>query len=472
MMHLNFYDLLSKFTCIPLPIQAYFNGIMPETTPLDIDLLWDKIIDRFKLLFPLYKTEQINDFKLDILLSLYTSARFTMAEAIDTGEIAKAYIEYDPASCSIFYTPDSIRPTLALVKQQLKQLCGAFLAGQYFDSTTLQYFSAYANQTSIKVFSELDFFNYLKEYKHWPYFLDNQYGMTVTELYDSYHRIQDSIQLKDNNAENSFQANFSAYIFEELFHPIKFSNLLTNYFKYFSDIFYESGPSETIAIREKVLSQLIPFFQLPFSIQERMSSDYCLALAEYVHSKDESEKKLRYYQQLNSALLQAYYLFPLLQITFCKTLFTASDQNLKSIVSQLEEYLSTSKLHFHEDISTHLNQVKDLYYPNKPSKEKPITNSSNPVWITNKEKDGQKGRNNIAIQSFQINSTYSFFYQPRRLNVIEQCMLPNCPWNPPYYLEIMQNAILNPYPGGFSGADATWNYLHYLRDKNNDHYNF
>lgn len=461
MLNLNFFDILNKFTCIPPNIQYYFCDLIPESKEIDVDLLWHKITERFYSLYPYFKTDILDSLKHEILMSIYTSARFAITKEISNPDIVKAVIQSYSAPN---YAPDStasIHTGLSIIKKDLKNIERIHLAAQYFDTSTLQYFSPFWQKDRFKVFSAFDFYSYIKEYKHWPCHPDNRYGIPLTELLDSYQRIFDGI-FKPTQSTDMFEENFSAYIFEELFHPFALTDFIITFFDNFSDLFYSTKGEKNIVSREYVLYLLATFFNLPRSVRDG-SKEYLDALKAHAQEIDSSDKERSYNKQLSSIIFNSFFLVPLLQAICCKSLYSVINQDLKSLEELLRNYLMNTNFNYRIDISNNFSRTKELYYPQQPKKGEPVTSSNIPVWNYNKS-NRQAGRNNTTIDTFEINMTYYLFHYPLLLSIPEQILYQKLLWNPPAQLEIILKYIFDCEPECNCPAKKTFNYQKYTTE--------
>ena len=470
MIYYSFYDLLEKSCHIPFNISQFYEGlgvcshsesfeeaINDENS--SVSVLWNEVVNRHNFLFPLFSSEDIfQPFKREVIMSLYASLSYTTAEFVSKTDVANSYIKVDPAANSSLDTRNSIKASVNTNSRVIGRTPNVNITGQYVETNSLQYFIPFGvPDKEFKVFNLLDFYYYQEKYTSWPFYETNKYGMNLESLVKTYNYFFE----KDLFVEKK-EDNFSAYIFEELFQPVRLTSFISDAISAFGDLFYKYQEP----VRERTIRLLCPFYRLPLSVQKMDSGKYLNALKNYVMASDKEKSMtwLAYLKELNTVLFLAYCVFPLLQTTMARALHTLKQGDLKAMKECLEKYISSNPTEFsyHLEIESYLNKLKTLEYPLSPNKQR------NGGGTSTKISDPQdKKRNNKAIKTFDINLTNSFYNQPHIYDLIDYSSLPNNVWSIEVYLQNLQSILVNNSNCGAS--DQTYNYLHYLRMENKDY---
>lgn len=461
MLYYNFYDLLEKSCHIPNNISVFLEGLglyssdrdFKETINNEDDLingLWNDVVDRHNMLFPLFSSKDVfHPFKSEVIMSLYASLSYTTVESVTKRDIANSYIKVDPAAKSNPDTQNSIKSSVNKHSRAIAKIPNIKITGQYVDTNALQYFAPFGiSDNKFKVFNELDFYYYQEKYTIWPFYESNKYGMNLESLVKGY----------DYFFEKK-EGDFSAYIFEELFQPIRLTNFISDFISVFGDLFNKYQDP----IRERTLRLLSPFYRLPLAVQEIDSGNYCNALKNYMmeSEKEKSMTKIAYLKELNSVLFKSYCIFPLLQAAMARALHTSKGEDLNAMKECLKQYISnnSSDFQYYSQIKCCLNQLKKLEYPLSPSRQRKGESTGTKIIDSQ-----QKKRNNNAIKTFDINLTHSFYNQPHIYDLIEYSFLPNNGWSIEMYMQNLQSTISS--YSNCSASDQTYNYLHYLGIEN------
>lgn len=470
MLYYNFYDLLEKSCHIPVNISRFYEGLglcsadrnsEGETNSEDnlINVLWNEVVNRHGFLFPLFSSEDVfQPFKSEVIMSLYASLSYTTAEFVTKADVANSYIKIDLAAKSNPDTQSSIKSSVNKNSKKIGAIPNVNITGQYVETNALKYFVPFGiPDKEFKVFNLLDFYYYQKEYKKWPFYEANKYGMNLESLIKSYNYLFE----KDPFYEKK-EDNFSAYIFEELFQPIRLTRFISDYMSVFGDLFNNYQEP----VRERTLRLLSPFYRLPLAVQQGDSGKYCNALKDYMvpSEKAKSITWIAYLKELNSVLFRSYCVFPLLQTTMARALHTSKEGDLNAMKNCLEQYIWSNSLEFPycSQIRTHLDQLNELEYPLSTIRQRKGESAGTKIIDSQDKK-----RNSKAIKTFDINLTHSFYNQPHVYDLIEYSSLPNNGWSIEMYMQYLQNTIVNCI--NWEASDQTYNYLHYLRTENGDY---
>ena len=473
MLYYSFYDLLEKSCYFPFNISQFFEGLgvrpheaNSEDTINDendlINVLWNEVVDRHNLLFPLFSSEDVfQPFKSEVVMSLYASLSYTTAECVVKTDIANSYIKVDPAAKANTETQSSVKASVNTHSRLIGSIPNVEITGQRVETNALKYFVPFGMpDKEFRVFNALDFYYYQEKCTIWPFYEANKFGMNLESLVKGYTYFFEKDTFIDRNEDN-----FSAYIFEELFQPIRLTHFISDFISIFGDLFYKYQEPA----RERVLRLLSPFYRLPLAVQKRDSIKYCNALKTYITAmekgteKEKSITKIVYSKELNSALFLSYCIFPLLQAVMARALHTSKEGDLKVMKNCLEQYISDNSADFlyYQEVKNHLKSLNELKYPLSPKLQQKGNGAATKIADPQDKK-----RNNKAIKTFEINLTHSFYNQPHIHDLIECSSMPNNGWSIEIYLQNLQNSIFTYF--NYVASDQTYNYLHYLRMENKD----
>lgn len=409
MINYNFYDLLQNYSVFTYHLKETFSlpDISKAQTPREkIDLIW-KELDQYCEVFPIDLHDTIQVLKNDVLMSVYASVNYTNTDPISQKEIFKEAKKVDPAFIDNLNSGESERSNLSHKKTSLSQ---AFhnrdYSGQYFDDNSLLYFAPYwlKETDNFKCFNKLDFYYYIKESSHWPFYPDNRNGMTFAKLLDSFDRIFQ--HWKEKRPELNFDNIFSAYIFEELFYPVNFIQNVTEYISVFKHPLQDlKTPKREQAI---ILSRIL--FKMPPSLWNIVHKSFYTSLAAYITNP----RNMTDYSNFRLITCQMFYyqnfLYPALQTLFAMALYHGLGSDLNETQAVLQSYITDNLKDFdyYSPLKNQMLLIQDLTYP------------STQKGKTMKLKDGSdKKRNNKAIESFEINFTKNFYAGKRIRNFPE-----------------------------------------------------
>lgn len=442
-----------------------------KSDKISIGDVWNRLVECCEI-FPLKLHDAIACMKNDVLMSLYTSATYGAQETIGKSKIALAYINNEPKDMRNGDHSRDIRKGISVCQKNLqKSITPMHLSGQLFDQNALEYFQPYWNPqvSDIKVFNELDYYFYIKEYKHWPFHTDNLDGMRLQELFKSLNSIFKDIYTRTEKHFTLSEAH-SVYIFEQLFQPAHLAQYITGYLNCFEDLFYKYKNQE----RERSLLLSLPLFKLPLPVIDSMKDSYLKALREYIKFPNDSYNESLFIQHMNLALLYKYCLFPLLQTILANVLFISAGGDYNKIKQLLTEYLENEQPHDYSPsiMKINLDTISQANYPSRPLKK----NESDKTQVKNEDtisenktvsilNDNVTTRNNTSVETFEINLTYNFYCRRKISNIFEyRREHRNFTIDIDYLNDIKNLGYFNSYYN-IKNGNNTDNYLHY-KNKN------
>lgn len=395
-----------------------------------IDSLWERIKTVSKDSFIGIASSILDSIKTDVLFSLYTSVCYTINPGIPRSEIIPLLQSLDPALKNED-SAKSERENLSHKKSSLRKdfqpkNIEVLLAGQYFDNNTLLYFQPFWDISSgpIRCFDVADYIRYIKNSHYWPYDNQNCNGMSFNDYFNGIRNMAPNCF--DNEKMGSllpFDAEFSIYIFEQLFSPVSFIDNLLLHQQNFADLFDKLSNSS----REQSIILLQPLFKLPHSLWECLSDSYVKSLRNYINEPNNIELTNTLCDNMKLTLFYKQFIYPLIKITVGNFLYYTYAGNLTFIKELLYDYLSshTDFLNYQSTFINRMDALAITTYPNKKAidsvgaylHEMQIYQKLNQEAKTKhpqpKEPRGNDAkRNNKSIKSYEINFTYQFFRHP------------------------------------------------------------
>lgn len=228
MINYSFLDLIRKTENTPFDFKDRSFPSSNEISDEDklVNFLWSEMEKICETYTP-DSQKHVKALKYDVLMSVYASAYYTCLPTAELADIFSAAKEFDSA----LNNPDSIKSAQTNLSGKKKEL-------QQFDTNEIKYLSHYwLEEDTFKTYNALDFYYYLIQYSAWPYYPDHLNGMN---FYKYFSGIENMFSHRMKNKSCKLEDSFSAYIFEELFHPINFISNVTKYFSVFSDRLYEA----------------------------------------------------------------------------------------------------------------------------------------------------------------------------------------------------------------------------------------
>lgn len=419
MINYNFYDLLQNYSVFTYFLKKSFSlpDISKAQTPKEmIDLIW-KELDQYCEVFPIDLHDTIQVLKNDVLMSVYTSANYTNRDPISQNEIFEKIKKMDPAFISNPNSAESERSNLSHKKASLSRAFSNMdYTGQYFDSNSLLYFAPYwlKEADNFKCFNKLDFYYYIKEYSHWPFYPDNRNGMMFAELLASFDTIYQ--HLKEKRQELSFDNIFSAYVFEELFYPISFSRNVTEYLSVFAHLLHDiKSPKREQAI---ILSRIL--FKMPPSLWNMVHESHYSSLAAYIANPRNITDYSNF--KLNTCQMFFYlnFLYPALQTLFAMALYHGVGSDLNKTQEVLKCYIidNLKAFDYYSPLENQMSDIQALAYPS--------TQKGKTIKLNG---GSDKKRYNKALESFEINFTKYFYARERIRNFPEYWLTTGNPNN-------------------------------------------
>lgn len=414
MINYNFYDILDNTSfinqnnfCIPTVSDIKGNELVEE--------VWNKLeIICSNLPIPLDHMAKV--LKSDVLMSVYTSILYTIISPITLNDIYSTIKEKDPVSVN----ENSFENEICKIQEKRRVLFGSYHkptlpSGQFFDNNPLQYLSGFweRGNEGFKSFNHWDFCHYIQFNTAWPFHPDNTDGMM---FHDYLEGIRDMFQHNLDNVNRreqkqlEFDDVFSAYIFEELFHPRSFIQNVAEFISAFESIFNNTKEPK----REQAIFLLQPLFKMSPSLWSETKAAYFSAIKTYIDNSNKVEATFKFSAALGEILLYQNFLFPYLQAVFSMAIYIASDSDLEQIKVTLSDYISShlSDFDYFNPLKEQLNHLSEITYPE--------TGGRNSKKI---DDENDTKRNNKTIDSFEINFTYNFFSTPHTLDYFENFRL-------------------------------------------------
>ena len=246
-------------------------------------------------------------------------------------------------------------------------------------------------------YDAIDMAYYIRHYKGWLFYPDNMYGMAFytyhKAMYDIFSR-----EDKNTNAPYTFNKDFSAFIFEELFSSQSLMSTALSFSKHFSELFSDTKTGD----REQAMVLFLPISLLSHDIRILYEPYYIGLIRKWSNSKLDSvlDEIIRTYASMLS--LTDYYI-PLLEISFILAIAEMYKYEgkgsivAKDICKDLEQAYIAKNKRLYDRINDTFLAFQEARYPNGTMMIDDIT----------------KKRNNKAISTFEINFTYGFLHLSR-----------------------------------------------------------
>nr|WP_130789979.1 hypothetical protein [Lachnoclostridium pacaense] len=403
MLDYNFHEILLRIKDYPSEYrdlcQSHRASIKAEAKAYSIDEMW-QLIESICGSFSSEFVPVINSIKSEILISVYTTVLYTLTPAIQVNDLVNAFIDSDPSNAE--ENKANTKRRLDTICKDLKSnVTSLYFSTHYNNFNAMHYFLPFWDSTrELKVFNPLDFYTYIKAYKHWPNYPQNQYGMTFNEWYKEMFSI---FTLISSTATSPTERELSSYVFEQLFHPGKFMRNAVDSIQ----IVKEEFNSIKMPTRERFMTLTIPLATIPEQLQDTIKNPYFKSLSDYLTDYNNPIKKLAFRNYLYKAFFYQGCIFPLVKTLFSYLLFLEysdnENYNLKEIAETLNSYITEhiEKFNYTDSLKTLFNSFSIQSYPKKDKAQKEL------LFIhSNTEK-----RNNISVETFEINYTYNFFLQ-------------------------------------------------------------
>ena len=396
MLNLSFLQLTYCLGYYPekyLELCNYCNSLRSD--PMLFQDAWDILIN----ICPESSHDILEAMKLKILMALYTAVSYEQQSVEPKSCIQDAYQKFDSS-----VDKETAKRTLSRSAGDLRQNKIGF-SGSYCNNINLQYLSPFWNSDEpFKCLNALDFYFYIKNYKHWAFYPDNTNGMT---FYEWFKGIQ-SIVYYDKPAEDfhlaeeiSIDKELSAYITEQLFHPIAFCKNVLDFCEYFGKDFNNKD-----FLRESAMQLFIPLSYLPVSWQEKIKGCYSNALEKYLKETNNVVNQVHFSNYLKDIYFKVGCLESFAEAFLATCLLPRGFQSIEGILPAIKETLSTN-------ITDILNKNPDFsYYSQMHSYLNKFRNSVFPTTDNGRKisfsDDNTKKRNNRFIETFEINYTFYF----------------------------------------------------------------
>ncbi len=457
MINYNFYDILDNtsfinhdYFSIPTVSNIKGNELVEET--------WNKLeIICSNLPIPLDHMAKV--LKSDVLMSVYTTIFYTILSPINLNDLYSTIKEKDPVSVN----ENSFENERYKIQEKRRELFDSYnkptlSSGQFFDNNPLQYLSGFweRGNEGFKSFNHWDFCHYIQFNTAWPFHPNNIDGMMIHDylkgIRDMFQHNLDDVNRREQK-QPEFDDVFSAYIFEELFHPRSFIQNVTEFFTAFESIFNNTKEPK----REQAIFLLQPLFKMPPSLWAETKEAYFSAIKTYIDNSKKVKANFKFSAALGEILLYQNFLFPYLQTVFSMAIYNALDSDLEQIKVTLFDYISTHLFDFDyfNPLKEQLNHLSEITYPE--------TGGRNLKKI---DDENDKKRYNKTIDSFEINFTYNFFGTPHTLDYFENFRLyGNAGTTVEYYLHNLTRKYFFEFNSVRPGT-STSNYLR-LQSKRN-----
>lgn len=403
MLDYNFHEVLLRIKDYPSEYrdicQSHWTSRKSEAKEYSINEMW-QLIESICGSFSSEYVPIINSIKSDVIMSVYTTVLYSLTPTIQINDLVNAFIDSDPSNAE---------ENKANTKRRLDTICKDLesnVTQLYFSTHNnnfngMHYFLPFWDSTKeLKVFNSLDFYTYIKAYKHWPNYPQNQYGMTFNEWYKEMFSIFTFI---GTSATSPTEREHSSYVFEQLFHPGKFMRNVMDNIQTIEDDFN----SIKMPTRERSMILSIPLAVMPGQLQNTIKNPYFKSLNDFIGDYNNPIKKLAFRNYLYKAFFYQGYLFPLVKTLLSYLLFLeytdSENYNLKGIEETLKSYITEhiEEFNYTNPLKTLFNSFAIQSYPKKDTAQKEL------LFIhSNTEK-----RNNISVETFEINYTYNFFLQ-------------------------------------------------------------
>lgn len=470
MIDYDFNALINKYN--QLDSDPFYKKIRDISISADgdlIDCLWDQIKEISKTQFYPDPKDDLDYMKMDVLYSLYASICYTTDPGLSWGQIIAVLQNIDSALTN----EDSLNSERQLLSHKKGKLRKTYqpsditvlLSGQYFNNNSLLYFRSFwqTDAQPTRCFNVGDYIKYIKNSNYWPF--DNQYanGMLFNDYFKGIRNMCPDFWADRLQRDNFFDAEFSFYIFEQLFSPVSFIDNLLLHQQYFADIFNNvSNPS-----REMAIILLQPLFQLPHSLWKHLSNDYAESLRRYIDNVGNIDYGSTLFQKMYIVILYKQLIYPLLKIMIGNYLINTYDDDLASLKEYLHNYLieNTDYSHYQDAFRSQMDSLSTALYPNNTAidsmgyymaemrKYKSLNKEARSKQKKPIEPKGNDSkRNNKSIESYEINFTYQFFRQPAELDFFDYGnSRGKC--NPDAYIKQQINTYFQKAmqtPGGYS----------------------
>lgn len=419
MMSLDFDYTLSNFNFLTIDDQNFFNTCLSESEnnkrdpTYIIEKCWNSILDFFNKENPDYLNSVI-PLKSDIIMSIYAILTYQTNSLIDNNTLVKA------VTPKISQDKEYYRNTLYRYRKELQNIYGDRTNwNQYRKNTELLYFSpaweSLTEKKSYKVIDQQNFFYYITHHKKWPFHNDNKNGMLFCDLCQS---LTEMCMETDHSYSLSADKALSFYLFEQLFSPYRFYNLLATYFKFFDSYFYLTDEPT----REKAIILASVTSGLPVSLQNYYIEDYFTTIQTHLVSQNNEYEAIfsKYFSQIVFHLV---YYVPFIQTVFLKLIWQTyipsisnnTSEEIKLCLPSLKilfsEYINKNinNFNYEENINMALTNLKNMNYPLKSK------------GIGTPHKISNEIRNNVPIDSFNYNFTYNFYMNNNPFTYFDIC---------------------------------------------------
>ena len=401
MLYLSFSQLAYCIIFYPEEYQilrSYYN--QSRSMPMEFEDAWNILLK----ICPECYQDILDTMKPKILMALYTAVSYELQKVESKSCVMNAYLDF-ATSNEEKINDDSVRKALFRSTNDLQQSNRVFSSIPY-NCINLQYLAPYWNSDQdFKCLNPLDFYFYLKNYKHWALYPDHSNGITFYEWLkgiDSivYHDKSDTTSPLPEKV--SLDDELSAYITEQLFHPIAFCKNVLDFFKYFDEDFSNSHFSRELAMR-----LFIPLSYLPISWQDSVMKTYSNALRDYIKGTGNLLEKLHFGSYLKQIYFYAGCLQSFAESFLASCLLPCDFQSIEDILPSIKEVISKSitdalaknpNSSYYAHMNSYLNKFYQAVYP-KTAENKEILFSDN----------NSRKRNNHLIETFEINYTFFFF---------------------------------------------------------------
>ena len=357
-----------------------------------IDDVWSMFSEISYALFDKSVAEMVLSLQTDFYLDAYIKAQGSLLSPITKNSFPKRI------SKAIQGDQEDVRRRFNTIRADLEKSFSPLMLNTHpYSAKFASWFSSFwKNDAEITCFDEIDYAFYIRAYKHWIWYPDNEYGMRFSEVYKG---LSDMFTYEGTriHSDHDFHFELSAYLFNKIFKAVDFIDILKIMLSDFNDLIYETKDNR----RERSIILLMPLSHIPYLLRSKVQAKYIEAIKSYVNAWDDPIKALRFRKEYYYLVDLSEYKLPLAKLIFFtllqNTMYQDTDrESMERIAKSLYDGYRLDSSHYYDTVAKRLENFNNMEYKGTDNDKR-----SKPSKII-------KNNNNIALESFEINLTYNF----------------------------------------------------------------
>ena len=359
-----------------------------------VDDIWSMFSELCYAIFDESVAEMILSLQADFYLDAYIKAQGSLLSPITKNSFPRRTSE------AIQGDPEDVRRRFDTIRADLEKSFSPLMLNTHpYSAKFASWFSSFwKKDEGITCFDEIDYAFYIRAYKHWIWYPDNEYGMRFSEVYKG---LRDMFTHEGTriHSDHEFHSELSSYLFNKIFKAVDFIDILKITLFDFNDLIYETKDNR----RERSIILLMPLSHIPYLLRSKVQDKYIEAIKSYVNAWDDPIKALRFRKEYYNLIDLSEYKLPLAKLIFFtllqNTMYQDTDkESMEKIAKALYDGYRLDSSHYYGTVAKRLKDLEDMKYKGSDNDKR-----SKPSLVIN-------NNNNITLESLEVNFTYNFIW--------------------------------------------------------------